>query len=109
MNYYGEAMHAPRPTDIEIEGKEKDFVLQDGDTYYLFCYDLPMSFDENVALHTDGFYEDKFHFSPKVKEIKWMDNGENVSFEQNADELIIHTIPFHYGRNLVVRVAKIQC
>ena len=109
MSYYGEAMHAPRPTDIEIEGKTKDFVLQDGDTYYLFCYDLPMSFDENVALHTDGFYEDKFHFSPKVKEIKWMDNGENVSFEQNADELIIHTIPFHYGRNLVVRVAKIQC
>lgn len=35
-----------------------------------------------------------------------MDNGENVSFEQNADELIIHTVPFHYGRNLVVRVAN---
>lgn len=107
--HYDEAIRNPRPTGIEIKGKDKDFILHEGNTYYLFCYDLKMSFDANVALEAGGVYEDRFAFTEKIKSISWMDNGEAVEFEQNENEVIVHTVPFMYGSNHVVRVAKIEC
>lgn len=107
-SYFDEAIRKPKPTGIEIEKKPRDFVLQDGDFRYLFCFDLPMVFDPNVALQTEFVYEDAFPFEHEVKRIIWMDNGENVKFEQKEGKLIVHTEPFPYGRNLVVRVAKIE-
>lgn len=110
MSHYEEAIRMPRPTGIVIEGKEKDFLLQDKDTYYLFCYDLNMTFDENVALgDDDGYYMDRFPFSRKVQNITWLDNGEKVEFEQSETEVTVHTVSFTYGSNHVVRVAKIEC
>lgn len=106
---FDEAIRSPRPTGIEIAQKPKDFILQDGDCYYLFCYDLPMCFDTNVAIHTETFYEDAFAFDREIQSITWMDNGEEVEFEQANGKVTVHTVPFEYGRNLVVRVAKIQC
>ena len=107
--HFEEAIRIPKPTGIEIEKKPKDFVLRDGEHWYLFCYGLPMCFDTNVALDTDVLYEDIFAFVHKVKQITWMDNGEKVEFEQKDGKLTVHTVPFDYGRNLVVRVAKIEC
>lgn len=109
MSLSGEAMRRPRPTDIVIEKKPRDFVLRDGNCYYLFCYDLPMVSDNNVALETSGFYQDRFSFAPQAKRITWLDNGEAVEFEQEDEILTVHTVPFSYGRNLVVRIAKIEC
>lgn len=53
--------------------------------------------------------EDAFEFAPKVKSITWMDNGEDVEFEQEDGKITVTTVPFEYGRNLVVRVAKMIC
>lgn len=106
---FDEAIRRPKPTGIVIDKKPKDFVLKDGECYYLFCYDLPMCFDVNVAIHTETFYEDTFEFKPEVKSVIWMDNGEKVKFEQKDGKITVYTVPFDYGRNLVVRVAKIQC
>ena len=91
----------------EIEGKPDDFWLRDGNQYYLFCYDLPMVADANVAMYVTQEYDSKFPFTQKIRSVTWMDNGESVEFRQEQGSAIIQTVPFIYGRSLVVRVAKI--
>ncbi len=107
--YFEEAIRKPLPCGIEIENKEDDFILKDGKNYYLFCYNLPMSADPNVALNATANYSDVFKLSDKITSVNWMDNNTPVEFTQNGDNVTIHTVPFTYGRDLVVRVAKIVC
>lgn len=109
VNYYDEAIRSPRPCKIEIEGKERDFILQDGNNYYLFCYDLPMVADINVALRSSANYVEKFKMARKILSVEWMDNHTPISFEQYGEQVILTTEPFSYGRDLVVRIAKIVC
>lgn len=109
ISYYDEAIRNPYPSDIEIVDKEKDFILKEGNTYYLFCYDLPMCADPNVALVSEATYFDQFQMDAKIKSITWMDNDESVDFSQEGNNVTVMTVPFNYGRNLVVRVAKIEC
>lgn len=107
--YNDEAIRAPRPTEIEIENKPKDFMLKNEETYYLFVHDLPMIADPNVALNREADYVEKFRFDQKIRDVRWLDNGQLVAFSQNGDQTVINTEPFRYGENLVVRVAKIKC
>ena len=65
--------------------------------------------DSNVALYSEGFYEDSFAFDRKIKSVHWLDNGKPIEFTQNGNDVTITTEPYVYGRNLVVRVAKIIC
>lgn len=109
MSYHEEAIRKPMPTDIEIEGKPDDFILKYENNYYLFCYNLPMSADFNVALYTDVDYDSRFVLKDKICEATWMDNGAEVAFTQEGDRVTVTTEPFTYGRNLVVRVAKLVC
>ena len=110
VSCFDEAIRAPRPTGIAIEGKPMDFVLRDGNTYYLFCNTLSVTGDPNVALMDDTVrYQDTFALPEKVRSITWMDNGEALEFQQEGGCVTIHTTPFTYGRALVVRVAKILC
>lgn len=108
MDNYNEAIYAPYPTGIEIENKPNDFLLKDNDTYYLFCDNVGVSGSGNVVIWEDGNHEDKFKFDKKIKRITWLDNGKEVAFEQEADIVTVHTVPFAYGVNLIVRVAKIE-
>ena len=98
---------SPPPTGIGIAGKPKDFLLKDGCHYYLFCYDLPMVADPNVALSSEADYESKFSLPETVRGIRWLDNGREVAFRQEGREVTVQTEPYRYGRSLVVRVAKI--
>lgn len=107
--YHEEAIRKPRPTDIEIEGKPDDFMLKDDNTYYLFCYNLPMSADFNVALHADVNYDSRFIFKDQIQKATWLDNGAEVAFVQEGDYTTVMTEPFTYGRNLVVRIVKLIC
>lgn len=107
VSYFDEAIRKPEPTGIAIEGKPNDFILRDGNTYYLFCYDLPMVADANVAIYITPEYDSKFAFSGKIRSVVWMDNAEPVEFSQDGSNVVIKTVPFVYGRSLVVRVAKI--
>ena len=75
----------------------------------MFCYNLPTVADENVALFEDVYYESKFRLADRIQSVEWMDTGIDLKFTQNDDEVTITTEPFCYGRNLVVRVAKIIC
>lgn len=104
----GEAVYEPHPCGIELENKPEDFLLEKDNIYYLFCDHLPMSADPNVALKQEGEYRDIFTMSKKIKSITWLDNGDPVEFEQNGDRVTVKTVPYTYGRQLVVRVAKIE-
>ena len=109
VEYFGEAIYTPTPTGIEIQGKADDFILKDGKNYYLFCHDLPMKGDANVVLFSDTDYDSKFKLEDEIERAIWMDNGAEVFFKQEGGDVTVTTVPFTYGRNLVVRVAKIIC
>ena len=52
---------------------------------------------------------DIFSLPGQIVSAVWMDNGEAVAFDQEGSRTILYTVPYRYGRNLVVRVAKITC
>lgn len=109
VDYFDEAIRKPEPTGIEIEGKQDDFILKHENNYYLFCYNLPMIADPNVALFKNAQYESKFKLPDKIQSVTWMDNRTSVEYKQDGDDVTITTVPYTYGRSLVVRVAKIVC
>lgn len=109
VRYFDEAIRKPRPTNIVIKSKYNDFMLQDGKNYYLFCMDLPTAGDAHVAIFEQKDYLDSFELEEKIQSVTWLDNGENLAFVQKENQVTIHTAPYQYGRNLVVRVAKIIC
>lgn len=108
VEMHKKAIYDVRPAGIPVEGKDSDFILQRGNVYYLFCSNLPMSADANV--HKDGGnsdYEDRFALDKKITSVSWLDNGEEVSFHQDGGRVRVDLVPFQYGRQLVVRIAKI--
>lgn len=109
VDYFDEAIRKPAPTGIEIEGKPDDFILKHENHYYLFCYNLPMSADSNVAVFKDAQYESKFKLVDKIRSVTWMDSEVAVEYKQDGENVTVNTVPYTYGRSLVVRVAKIVC
>ena len=109
VGFYEEAIRLPRPAGITIADKEDDFLLKYGKNYYLFCYKLPMRGDENVSWMEDTKFNDSFELDEKVLRVTWLDNGAEVPYLQNGRQVSVCTEPYVYGRNLVVRVAKITC
>lgn len=105
---HGEAIYETYPSGIEIENKLDDFILQKDNNYYLFCDHLPMSGDPNVSIEQAANYRDIFKLDRKIRKITWLDNEEKVEFEQNGQKVVIKTVPYQYGRQLVIRVAKIE-
>ena len=66
-----------------------------------------MSADPNVALPTDAENMSKFNLPGKLISACWLDNGAEVVFRQSGEEVVLQTVPYTYGRSLVVRVAKL--
>lgn len=108
VNLNDNALRSPYPTDIKIRNKPDDFVLNDGDAYYLFVHDLAMTADLNVALNSTMILEEVFDFGKKIKSVHWLDNGEKLDFIQENGKVTIKTKPFMYGESYVVRVIEIN-
>ena len=106
---YDEAIRLPRPTYQDIPNKPSDFLLKHENTYYLFCDHLRVSGDANVTLSNDNPFISVCTVPENVKSITWMDTNEALEFSQDGDRLSVQTVPFLYGRNNVIRVAKIVC
>ena len=104
-----EAIHDPRPTGIVIENRPDNFILQHGDTYYMFCFGLPMNSDPNVQRDPGLDYECTFAFDKKIQSVTWLDNGKDVAFITENGKVTVKTQPFFYGCHWVVRVAKMIC
>ena len=64
--------------------------------------------DPNVALVQGADYTDIFTLDREITGITWLDNDTPLTYKQTGDRVCVHTEPFCYGRNLVIRVAKIQ-
>ncbi len=106
-----EALYLPRPVGIEIDGREKDFILKGGEnTYYIFYHDLPTGGDFNVAIGalSDLSLIDRFKFDKKIKSIHWIDSGDSVDFEQNGSDVTVKPINQPYGFGMVVKIGKID-
>ena len=109
VDIYKEALYLPRPSKIEIENKEKNFLLKGNGCYYFFAYDLEVSANINVELaKSKPDRNNVFAFNKKIKSIKWLDNGEDVVFTQDKERVTIVNIPQLYGEHYVVRIAKIE-
>jgi len=112
VSYYDEAIRKPRPSNIPVENTQRNFLLKDGSNYYLFCFGLPMISDPNVAksrMESEDLFVNRFALPETIKSVTWMDDGTEVEFTQEGEQVTVKTVPFTYGRNLVIRVAKIVC
>lgn len=104
-----EALYLPRPANVEITNKEKDFLLAGDGCYYLFAFGLPMKGSANVVKYmADPEYSDVFSIGERVKAAYWLHSGRELAFEQEGDRVVLHTVPFRYGEQRVVAVAKIE-
>jgi len=110
IHTYEEAIRDPRPSGIEVENKADDFILKNGNTYYLFCHDVGMSGNPNVwRANREADYVDVFSLpeNEKIISAKWMDDDSDVNFSEVDGKIHLETLPYFYGRHLVIRVAKI--
>lgn len=107
MKINGEQTRKARPCVYTAE-RESDFILRDGDRYYLFCYHLPMQIEINVVpLCGESGTSERLKFRPKIRSIRWLDNGRELGFEQQNDLVIVRDLYNRYGEDYVVRVAEI--
>ncbi len=103
-----EALHVPEPVDIIIKNKPDNFMLKQGNTYYLFITDLNINGDANVTIGGYSDHDNVFEFDKTIQSANWLDNGEALEFIQEENTVNVKSKPFEYGCDLVVRVAKIQ-
>ena len=109
VEIHSEALYAPRPSGICIEGKDKNFILRGDGCYYLFAHGLSMQGSINVELIKDVLdYNNSFALTEKIKSVKWLDSGETLTFSQEGERVNVFTVPQSYGEQLVVKVAKIE-
>ena len=98
VSLFDEAIRSPRPSGIEVKGREGDFILRDGNKLYLFAFGLQTGGEKKRAT---------FKAPLPVKSAKWMDTCDPISFSEREGEVTLELDPYIYGRDLVVRVALI--
>ncbi|MBR3639638.1 MAG: alpha-L-fucosidase, partial [Clostridia bacterium] len=103
----GGCIYDAKPTAIEGDGK--NFAIADGEKTYFFIHDLGIFGQAHVTVAGNG--EGIKHFrnvKGKVKNIRYVDNGEELTFIQKWDDLFIYAPACPYGSNYVVRVAEAE-
>ena len=103
IDIFGEAIYEAEPY---WWGEGKNFVLKKGDKAYIFCYDLCRKGSANVvyAGGREGEYTFK-NFPVALKNVKWMDNGEELECSYENGNLKINITGYPYGVDYCVRVA----
>ena len=107
MKLFGEAVYEGKPCGIG--GMGRNFVLKGDKCLYLFCYDLGKKGNDNVTV--GGQYSGAYAFGNVkdcVKSIKWMDNDEQLEFNQKDGMLAVNLTGTPYGTSYCVRVAKAE-
>jgi alpha-L-fucosidase len=105
---YGEAFRDVTPMGYSENGKDFCVRGQDG-KIYLFVFSLGMEGSTDVVLHGGSVKIVLFSDFPQiVQSVVWMDNGEELEFEQKETALKIRATFFSYGKNMIVRAARID-
>lgn len=110
VEMYDEIIRYGRPCGIESTGKDFGLKMPDG-SIYLFVYDLPIVGDDNVTVGHGERVNTIRSFTgitEKVEKVTWLDNGKELTFAQKDGVFAMDAVGYPYGRNLVVRVAKIN-
>lgn len=107
---YGEAIYNVRPAkDVVCEGE--NFVLKadrDG-VYYLFVPGMGVLGSGNVMLRVENMVKTVIkNFPASIKSIRWIENNEELKFTQDGGDVTVDCTQYEYGRNYVVRVARIE-
>ena len=107
INKTGACIYKGKPCGVLGDGK--NFALEAEGKLYFFVSDLTISGNENVTVAGGGAGEKCFTgVSAKIKNVRWVDNGEKLDFEQDADTLKINCTAYPYGTSLVVRIAEAE-
>lgn len=92
---------------VGVTGEKSDFALGSDGKLYFFVHGLTIQGDASVTVEKNGIGWRKFDgVDGKIKSVKWVDNGEELQFEQNGKESKIYATGFPYGTNYVVRIAE---
>ncbi len=108
MKIYGRAVRNGRP--FLRYGDKREFLLRDvsdPSVAYLFKFANRRFIEVDPAAGEDGTLS--FDRVPlPVGSIRWMDNGEELHFEQSGGSVNVALTPFPYGRSYCVRVAEVK-
>ena len=92
---------------VGVTGEKSDFALGSDGKLYFFVHGLTIQGDASVTVEKNGIGWRKFDgVDGEIKSVKWVDNGEELQFEQNGKESKIYATGFPYGTNYVVRIAE---
>ncbi|MCK5803656.1 MAG: alpha-L-fucosidase [Lentisphaeria bacterium] len=98
-----------KPVAVQCQGR--DFLLEADGKLYWFVHDLRIAGHGQVTVSVGGAGPRvASNFKCPIQSVRWMDNGEALSFAQNADQGLatIDFTGYPYGTNMVVRVAEIE-
>jgi len=105
----GQSVYEGKPCGVICEESQKNFALRIGNKLYFYVHDLSITGDSNVTLSGGGAGDKTFTgICGTVKNVRWTDCGEELSFRQDGGKLTIHCTGYPYGKSLVVRVAEAE-
>ncbi|HQM48365.1 MAG TPA: alpha-L-fucosidase [Candidatus Hydrogenedentes bacterium] len=106
LERYGEAIYNGKP--CSVAGPGPDFGLDVDGTLYLFVHALKPGHGQQAG-EVSGPGPRTFEgVEQKVASVTWLDNGEELKFEQDGQKLNVTATGFPYGTNTVVRMARIS-
>lgn len=108
VRLFAPALYSAKPCGISGHGSDFGLIGEDGKLYF-FIHDLAVSGDWNVTVPSGGIGPRTFTgVDKRIQSIKWLDNGEELKFIQDADSdlFTFHATGYPYGIDYVVRVAE---
>ncbi|HPJ99365.1 MAG TPA: alpha-L-fucosidase [Candidatus Hydrogenedentes bacterium] len=103
---HGEPIYDGKPCGVS--GPGVDFGLDVDGTLYLFVHDLRPGHGRQSSEVVGAGPRAFEGVGQPVTSVTWMDNGEELKFEQNAQLLTVNATAFPHGTNTVVRVARVS-
>ncbi len=100
------SIYEGRPS--EIKGERKNFVLDCNSRSYLYIHKCGIGqAGENITDGEGPGYRHFINVKKKVRNISWNDNGEDLRFIQDGEDLWVYVTAQPYGTDYVVRVAEV--
>lgn len=105
---FREAVYDVHPAGIRGEGE--NFGLMGENNYgYLYLHQLNIQGDTHVTVYEGRPGARTFTgVTRPVNRIVWLDNGQELTFTQDGDTLVVDCPPYTYGQQMVVRVARLE-
>ena len=93
-----------------LKGENGAYALNQDAYTDLYCPGIPLLGVKNVVEETGGLQPNMTWTGAKkeVKCIHWLDSGEELKYLQKDDRILLKATGFPYGRDLIVRIARIE-